>query len=142
MLENFSMLEVFVSYLKMIKTTALSKLSKLSERSKCSECQTKLLATEIGIEHDDYSQQLFRVGAPSIALHDFIFQTFSIIDFISPTIKTITKNAYVQSVPASLNAGHYQFYQKEWGEKIAARTVVNRYFNNEQRQMTRLEKNS
>ena len=31
---------------------------------------------------------------------------------------------------------HYQFYQKEWGEKIAARTVVNRYFNNEQRHTT------
>ena len=72
MLENFSMLEIFVSYLKMIKATVLSKLSKLSERSTCSECQLKLVATEIGIEHDDYLQQLFRVGTPSIALCDFI----------------------------------------------------------------------
>ena len=129
MLENFSMLEVFVSYLKMIKTTALSKLSKLSERSKCSECQTKLLATEIGIEHDDYSQQLFRVGAPSIALHDFIFQTFSIIDFISPTIKTITKNVYFRSTleRVLLNLGYGINFtsdlHKEWCEKIAASTV-------------------
>ena len=44
------------------------------------------MATESGIELDDYRQQLFRGDTPSIALRDFIFQTFSIIDFISPTI--------------------------------------------------------
>ena len=49
------------------------------------------MATESGIEHDDYLQQLPRGGTPSMALRDFIFQTFSIIDFISPIIKTITK---------------------------------------------------
>ena len=36
----------------MIKTTVLSKLPKLSERSKCSGCQFKLVATEVGIDHD------------------------------------------------------------------------------------------
>ena len=82
----------------MIKATVLSKLSKLGERSKCSECQLKLVAKEIGIEHDDYLQQLFRGGTPSIALRDYIFQTFNIIDIISPTIKSITKNVYVRSV--------------------------------------------
>ena len=53
------------------------------------------MATEIGIEHGDYLQQIFRGGTPSIALRDFIFQTFRIIDFISQTIKTITKNVCV-----------------------------------------------
>ena len=43
-------------------------LSKLSERFKCSECQLKLVATESGIEQDDYLQQLFHGGTPSIAL--------------------------------------------------------------------------
>ena len=43
-------------------------LSKLIERYKCSECQLKLVATESGIVHDDYLQQLFRGGTPSIAL--------------------------------------------------------------------------
>ena len=56
------------------------------------------MITESGIEHDDYLQQLLPGGTPSIALRDFIFKTFSIIDFISPTIKTITKDAYVRSV--------------------------------------------
>ena len=51
-----------------MKATVLSELSKLSERSKCSECQLKLVATESGIAHDDYLQQLFRGSTPSIAL--------------------------------------------------------------------------
>ena len=45
------------------------------------------MAIESGIEHNDYLQQLFRGGTLSISLRDFIFQTFSIINFISPTIK-------------------------------------------------------
>ena len=91
-----------------IKATVLSKLSKLSERYKCSECQLKLVSTEIGIERDYYLQQLFRGGTTSTALRDFIFQTFRIIDFISPTIETITKNVYVQSVSEGslLNPGY------------------------------------
>ena len=111
-LYKFSVLENFVSYLRnnynnYNKATTLSELSELSERFKCSECQLKLVATETGIEHDDL-QQPFRGGTPSIALCDFIFQTFSIIDIISPTIKTITENVYVQSVSetALLNPGY------------------------------------
>ena len=46
------------------------------------------MATEVGIDHDNYLQQPFRRGTPSIALRDFIFQTFSHFEtFISPTIK-------------------------------------------------------
>ena len=50
------------------------------------EWQRKFVATD-GIELDDYLQQLFRGGTSSIALRDFIFQTFSIIDFISPKVR-------------------------------------------------------
>ena len=87
----------------MIKATVLSKLPKLSECSKCSECQLKLVVTKVGIDHDDYLQQLFRGGTPSITLRDFDFQTLSITDFISPTIKTITK-VYMFKV---FQRGHY-----------------------------------
>ena len=48
------------------------------------------MVTESGIELDGYLQQLFRGGTPSIALRDFIFQTFSIIDFISPTVTGVS----------------------------------------------------
>ena len=69
-----------LSPIKQIKKATL--LSELSERSKCSECQLKFVATESGIEHDGYLQQLSRGGTPSTALRDFIFQTFSITDII------------------------------------------------------------
>ena len=57
-------------------------------------------------------------------------------------LKTINKNVYVPSVLGITKSWiYYQFYHKEWAEKLAARTV-NKYFNNEKNiQMTRLEKN-
>ena len=60
------------------------------------------MATEIGMEHDDYLQQLFHGGTPSIALPYFIFQNFSIIYTISP-INIITKNVYERAL---LNPGY------------------------------------
>ena len=96
-------------------------------------------APESGIEHDDYLQQQSRGGltTPSIALRYFIFQTFTIIDFISPTTKTITKNVYIQSFSERmlLNPGYRTNFtcdlHKEWDEKLTARAVANKYFNNE-----------
>ena len=58
----------------------------------------KLMAIESGIEYDDYLQQLSLWSTPSMVLRDFIFQTFSIIDFISSTINAITKNMHVESI--------------------------------------------
>ena len=89
------------------------------------------MAIESGIEHDDYLQQLSPGGTPSTALHDFIFQTFSIIAFILPTIKTITKNVYVRGVSERvlLNPWYSTNFtcdiHKEWGEKPTTKTVVN-----------------
>ena len=65
---KFSMHVNFVSYLVIIQATVLSEISKLSKRFKFSECQLKLVATESGIEHDDYLQQLFHGCTPRIAL--------------------------------------------------------------------------
>ena len=58
------------------------------------------MATKSGIEHNDYLQQLFRLGIPSIAC------------FISSIIKSeqkcITKNVYVRSFSdrVLINLGH------------------------------------
>ena len=98
-------------------------------------------APESGIEHDDYLQQQSRgsLTTPSIALRYFIFETFTIIDFISPPTKTITKNVYVRSLSERilLNSGYGTNFtcdlHKEWDDKIAARTVVNNFFKNEQK---------
>ena len=82
-----------------------------------------------------YGNNLVEVyTTPSVALSDFIFKAFSIIDFISSTIKTITKNVYVWSVSERvlLNPGYSTNFtydlHKEWGEKFAASTVGNVFF--------------
>ena len=77
---------------------------KLRERSKCSKCQLKLVTTESGIGYDKNLQQLSRGGltTQSISLCDFIVQIFSIIDFLSPTVTTITNMAYVRSFSESV----------------------------------------
>ena len=97
------------------------------------------MASESGIEHDNYLQQLSRGCTTDIALCDCIFETFSIIDFVSPTIKAITKNVYVRnnSERVLLNPGYSTNFtcdlHKEWGETLAVRTVVNIFFNDEQK---------
>ena len=100
------------------------------------------MAIESGMEHDVYLQQLFPGGTLSIAIRDFIFQTCSIINFISPTLKTINENVYVPNVLGITKSWiYYQFYHKEWAENLSARTI-NKYFNNKKNiQITRLEKN-
>ena len=63
------------------------------------------------------------VATASIALRDFIFQTVSIIDFISSTVKIITKNVYVRSVSKRVlqNPGYSTSFtcdlHREWGDK-------------------------
>ena len=74
---------------KIIKATVPSQPSKLSKCSKSSKWQVKLKATACGTEPDDYLQQIFRGGKPSIALRDFISQTFSIFEFISPKMSGV-----------------------------------------------------
>ena len=63
----------------------------------------------------------------------FIFQTFSIIDFISPTIKTILKNTYVRIVLervllylriSDIVAILLVIFIKNWDEKLGVETVV------------------
>ena len=67
-------------------------------------------------------------GQLLILLCDFIFEPFSMIDFISPTnkdhyIKCICSKCFWEGITKSWI--YYQF---------VARTVVNKYFNNEQKQ--------
>ena len=81
-------------------------------------------------------------------IRDFIFQTFSVIDFISPTIKIISKNVYVRSFSEKvfINSRYGTNFtcnlHKKWGEKLAARTVVSIFsITNKKMQMIWLEKN-
>ena len=90
-------------------------------------------------KHDDYLQQLSHGGKPSIALRDFILQSFSIIDFISP--KTITKNVCVRNVlgKALLNPGYTANFRMGW--KTCPQDCSKQTITNKNIQMTRFEKN-
>ena len=96
---------------------------KLSESDQCFACQLILATTESEIiEHEDYLHQLSR---GSLA-------TFSILDFISRSLRTSTKNVYVPSVSERVllqNSGYITNFtcdlHKEWGEKLTAKNAVN-----------------
>ena len=61
----------------------------LSSRSDCNEWKEKLIFSnkDNGHNHDKYLRLLSRDGltVPSLALTDFIFQSFSILHYTSPT---------------------------------------------------------
>ena len=94
------------------------------------------MGSEGVIEHDDYIQRLSRGGTPSITLRDFISQTFSVTSFISPTIKTITKNVYVQSVSERvlLNSRCSTNFTCDLHKEACRQDcIVNMFFNNKQK---------
>ena len=67
-----------------------------SSRSDCNQCKEKLIINNKDNGHDHYKYlRLLSPGGvtvPSLALTDFIFQTFSISHYISHTIHGLTKN--------------------------------------------------
>ena len=67
----------------------------------------------------------------------FNFQTFAIIDFISPTIKDHNIKCLCSKClrEVLLNPGYITNLSsgEDCSKKFAARTVVNKYFNNEQK---------
>ena len=66
-------------------------------------------------------------------MRDFIFHTFTIIDFISPTIKDhYMKCVYSKCFREDISWIYYQFAVRDYSEKLAARTAVNKYFDNEE----------
>ena len=67
-----------------------------SSRLNCNQSKEKLIINNKGNGHDHYKylRLLSRGGltGPSLALTDFIFQTCSILHYISSTIQWLTKN--------------------------------------------------
>ena len=67
----------------------------LSLRSDCNQCKEKLIFNNKDNSHfhDKYLRLVSRGGlaVPSLAITDFILQTFSILHYISPTVHDVTK---------------------------------------------------
>ena len=86
--------EVAVSIAGYVAKTLLS-------RSDCNQCKEKLIFNkDNGHDHDKHPRLLSRGGltVPSLALTDFIFQTFSILHYISPKIQEVTKNKNIRKI--------------------------------------------
>ena len=72
-------------------------------------------------------------------MRDFIFQTFSITEVISQTVKTFAKNVYVRGLSERvlLNLGYSTNFNcnlyKDWTEKLATRPIINIFFNEEKK---------
>ena len=73
----------------------------------------------------------------------FFSKPLAVLTLLHQQLQTINKNVYVPSVLGITKSWiYYQFYHKEWAEKLATRTV-NKYFTNKKENihMTWLEKN-
>ena len=115
---------------------------KLSKRRKCEDCSALLKAGENTIKHDEYLKLLSRGGlvCPSPALHNFVCQTFSIIDWLSPYLQSFAETVSVRKVAEKLL---HTFLERDvsftcsnhfaWGKTFCVRTIINIYYNNKQR---------
>ena len=114
----------------------------LAKKSACDECRLKLVAEQRDIDHDDYLILLSRGGliTPSPSLRDFVFQTFSILDFTSPMLHEMTDNKNIRKVTKIIltniqnNVINFTCENHEaWGRKFSIRASVNIFYNNEQK---------
>ena len=84
------------------------------------------------------------VEVPQVLQRMILFsKPLAVLTLFHQQLQTINKNVYVSIVSGITKSWiYYQFYHKEWAEKLATR-AVKKYFNNEKKniQMNRLEKN-
>ena len=114
----------------------------LAKRTACTKCKEKLISDEKDINHDEYLKLLSRGGltTPNPSLRDFVFQSFSVLDFTSGKIQEVTENINVRKVSESVlinfQSNDINFTcenHKEWGKKFSVRATVNIFFNNQQK---------
>ena len=94
-----------------------------------------------GHDHDKYLRLLSRgdLTVPSLALTDFIFQTFTILHYISPTIHKVTKknNRKITEnvLPKHLNivVNFACVNHEDWAVRFSVRAFINSFYNNEQK---------
>ena len=116
----------------------------LSSRSDCNQCKEKLIFSnkDNGHDHDKYLRLLSCGGltVPSLALTDFIFQTFSILHYISPTIHEVTKNKNIRKITENVLPKHLNkvvnfacVNHEDWAVRFSVRACINIFYNNEQK---------
>ena len=115
---------------------------KLTQRSKCSVCHLKLISAGKHIANDNYRLTLSRGGliCPSPSLSNFVCHSFSILDLINPMLQKYSQEAPIKIIAErtlqSIQWGIVDFTCEEhqsWGDKFATQTVINIFYNNEQK---------
>ena len=114
-----------------------------SSRSDCNQCKEKLIINNKDNGHDHYKYlKLLSPGGvivPSLALTDFIFQTFSISHYISHTIHGLTKNGNRKITENVLQkylnkvVNFARFESEDWGIKFSERACINIFYSSEQK---------
>ena len=66
---------------------------KIKKLLKCHVCNNKIISNDNNVKNDEYLKTLSRGGliVPSAAFKDFVCQTFSILELISPIIEQVTE---------------------------------------------------
>ena len=118
---------------------------KLAKRSKCDVCPAKLVSAEKHVDNDNYLSTLSRGGliCPSAELSQFISHSFSILDMTNEVIQKFVNQAPVKHIAekmlTKIQNGVINFTCQEhmnWGRKFSIRTVVNIFYNNEQKRLS------
>ena len=75
-------------------------VKKMLKNKNCKECSVAMKAKENTSGHDRYLQLLSRGGliCPSPGLHDFVYQAFSILDWLSPYLKGLSGQVSIRKV--------------------------------------------
>ena len=118
----------------------------LSSQSDCNQCEEKLIFNnkDNGQEHGKYPRLLSRGGLtiPSLVFTGFIFQTFSILYYISPTKQEMKKKTkknirkFAENVlPKHLNkvVNFACVNHEKWAVRFSVRTCINIFHDNEQK---------
>ena len=117
-------------------------VKKMLKNKNCKECSVAMKAKENTSGHDRYLQLLSRGGVicPSLDLHDFVCQAFSILDWLSPYLKGLSGQVSIRKVTKLLlgrlmhrSANFTCSSHMDCGKDVCFDTIINIYYNNRQR---------
>ena len=115
---------------------------KIKKHLKCHVCNNKIISNDNDVENDEYLKTLSWGGliVPFTTFKDFVCQTFSMLELISPIIEQVTENNSVAAVSNTvlmkLEYGSADFSCEQYFKKsksISVRTIINIFYCNKQK---------
>ena len=117
---------------------------KIKKHFKCHVCNNKIISNDSDVENDKYLKTLSQGGliipCVIIPFKDFVCQTFSILELVSPIIEQVTENNSVAAVSnivlMKLEYGPDDFSCEQHfkqSKSMFVRTITNIFYNNKQK---------